>query len=185
MRLADNGSAVTLTEAVRDNAEDLLAYFQRRLEHREDAADAVGEVLLVAARRQRQLPLEPEQARMWLFGIAQRVRLNAVRSRRRRGALFDKLRAELTPIQQPHHENEDLRQQIRDAVASLSPKQAELIRLVHWDGFSIADASRLMGITPSAGRSRYATARHSLATELEASGLPREVPYRSEALRPS
>ena len=167
MRLTDDGPAVNLTEAARQNVDDLLAYFQRRLEHREDAADAVGEVLLVAVRRQQQLPNDPEQARMWLFGIAQRVRLNAMRGRRRRGALFDKLRAELVRGRQPDGGSDDLHERVREALADLPSNQSELVRLVHWDGFNIADASRLLGITPSAGRSRYASARRKLAAALE------------------
>lgn len=162
---------MSLTEAVRANAGDLLAYFQRRLDHPEDAADALGEVLLVAARRQHLLPDDPVQARMWLFGIAQRVRLNAARSARRRAALFLKLRDELWTS--PGAEDRtDLQDQVREALATLPPKQAELVRLVHWDGFSITEASRIVGISPSAGRSRYATARHALAHLLDPHGEP-------------
>lgn len=188
MRLADVGPTVNLTAVVRENTDDLLAYFQRRLEHREDAADAVGEVLLVAVRRQQHLPHDPVQARMWLFGIAQRVRLNVVRGKRRRGALFDKLRADLTPVHQSDDGSADVQERVREALTVLPPNQAELVRLVHWDGFSIADASRLLGITPSAGRTRYASARHALATALEPPATPAtslNQEHRSETSQPS
>jgi RNA polymerase sigma-70 factor (ECF subfamily) len=51
---------------------------------------------------------------------------------------------------------------VRRAIEALDHRLAELVRLVHWDGWSIADASEIMGISASTGRSRYAAARSKL-----------------------
>jgi DNA-directed RNA polymerase specialized sigma24 family protein len=61
-----------LTDAISLNAPDLLRYFQRRL-NSEDAADAVADVMTTGWRRVNALPVGPEHARMWLFGIARHV----------------------------------------------------------------------------------------------------------------
>lgn len=58
---------------------------------------------------------------------------------------------------------------MRRAVASLEARQAELVRLVHWEGFSIADAAEVIGIPSSTARSRYAAARAQLQKLLEVS----------------
>lgn len=43
---------------------------------------------------------------------------------------------------------------------------AELIALVHWDGFALVDAAALLRINPSTVRTRYARAKDRLATRL-------------------
>ena len=49
-----------------------------------DAADLLSETFVVAWRRGDPTPVESEQARMWLFGVARRVRANAARGAARR-----------------------------------------------------------------------------------------------------
>lgn len=62
--------------------------------------------------------------------------------------------------------------EVRDAIARLDPELAELVRLVHWDGFSLGEVAALEGIPASTVRSRYAHAKRELAVALgvEASG---------------
>lgn len=61
------------------NAADLLSYFGRRVRIPADAADLLSETFVVAWRRGDRMPADPEQARMWLFGVARRVLANAAR----------------------------------------------------------------------------------------------------------
>ena len=58
--------------------------------------------------------------------------------------------------------------EIHEAIASLPPAQAELVRLVHWDGLSLVDAAEVMGIGASTARSRYASAKQNLRRALAA-----------------
>lgn len=61
----------------------LLGYLQRRA-GLNDAPDLLGETMVVAWRRVKDLPEDPERARMWLFGIARGTLLNHSRGERRR-----------------------------------------------------------------------------------------------------
>jgi RNA polymerase sigma-70 factor (ECF subfamily) len=51
---------------------------------------------------------------------------------------------------------------ILEAVAALPDELAELVRLVHWDGFRLVEAAELIGISASTARGRYARARELL-----------------------
>jgi RNA polymerase sigma factor (sigma-70 family) len=137
---------------------DLLSYFERRTAPA-DAADLLGDTLLVAWRRVRDLPIEPERARMWLFVVARNVLSNHQRGRRRAIRLGERLADELAS--QPLHAPAEDALGVRAAVDSLPAEQRELVRLVHWDGFGVAEAGEVMGVGASTARSRYATARHA------------------------
>ncbi|MFP7761667.1 RNA polymerase sigma factor [Marisediminicola sp. LYQ85] len=147
---------------LRDSSADLLRFFLRRLD-REDAADATAEVMTVAWTRVDTLPVTPDEARMWLFGIARNVLLHAQRTQVRRSNLAAKLRSTLSMRGAPPA---DTGIEIRDAIESLEADLAELVRLVHWDGFSITDAANLLGIPPSTARGRYQRAREALRETL-------------------
>jgi RNA polymerase sigma-70 factor (ECF subfamily) len=152
-----------LRDALRQAADDLLAYFERRVSVRADAADLLGETMLQAWRRSRAVPPTPERQRMWLFTIAANVLANHRRSARRRLALADRVRQHLATSSEPDHAEADA---VRDAVLRLGPAHRDLVMLVHWDGFSIVEAAELLGLNPSTARSRYAAAREILRTTL-------------------
>jgi len=153
--------------AIAANLDDLLAYAERRALERGDAADALGDALEIVWRRSAKLPTEPLAARMYLFGVLRKVMLNTNRSRRRGTAAVQRLHVELQAA--PPTEVE-VRLDVAAAIAALPDEQAELVRLVHWDGFSIADAAALLGVNPSTARGRYASARVSLQTTLAEHG---------------
>jgi len=150
---------------LRENAADLLAYFERRVLVREDAADLLGETMLQAWRRIDAMPLgDPARQRMWLFTVAANVLANHRRSHRRRLRLTERLWAHLaTEPERPGHEESSA---IRDAVLRLHDAQRELVMLVHWDGFTLAEAADLLGVNASTARSRYAAARETLRAAL-------------------
>lgn len=159
-------AATRLHAALAADSRALLAFLERRVDVRDDAADLLGEVFLIAWRRVTRLPNEPERARMWLFVIARNCLLNYRRGRRRQVALASALRAELHGA--PESPDTDLALDVRRAIDALSPELAELVRLVHWDGFSLSDAAELMAIPASTARSRYLRARGVLGTMLPA-----------------
>jgi RNA polymerase sigma-70 factor, ECF subfamily len=146
--------------ALRTNQADILAYLVRRVDNREDAADIFGETYLTAWRKRRQLPQDPEGARRWLFVIARNTLLNHYSSTRRRRAFTAALRDELRTMDAGASTEQQL--EVREAIASLSPEQAELVRLIHWEGFGVADAGAILGLGASTARSRYAAARAQL-----------------------
>ena len=142
---------------------DLLAYFERRIDG-PDAADLLSETLLTAWRRIDDLPQDDTEARMWLFGVARRILANAQRATIRRWKLAEKLRGHLAsrPTTQDDAEAID----VRDAVRRLPDDLRDLIGLVHWEGFSIEAAARIIGIPASTARGRYRSARRRLAEML-------------------
>lgn len=145
------------------NAADLLAYFEYRARGAE-AADLLSETMATAWRRIDAMPDDSTQARMWLFGIARNVLANAERAAQRRWKLADKLRAHLTTAAPPDDDQRTI--EVRDAVSRLTPDLRELVGLIHWDGFSVADAADIIGIPASTARTRYQTARRQLARSL-------------------
>ena len=159
-----------LEEALERNAGDLLGYFQRRVLQREDAADLLGESLTIAWRRRSSCPHDHTRARMWLFSIGRHVLANHRRSSRRSEELVRRLREELATAAVPA--GHDLSPAVDEAMESLSPEQRELVRLVHWEGFGVAEAGQILGVGASTARSRYATARERLRRSLSGSRDP-------------
>lgn len=151
--------------ALTATAPSLLAYLQRRAGF-DDAPDLLSETMIVAWRKARMLPDDPERARMWLFGIARATLLNHARGVRRRSALADRIRSNAgTGAVSPGADDGD---EVRDAIARLDPDRAELVRLVHWDRLALVEAAELLGIPASTARSRYAKAKEELRAMLGA-----------------
>jgi DNA-directed RNA polymerase specialized sigma24 family protein len=63
----------------------------------------------------------------------------------------------------PHHRALE----IRAALDTLEPDDAELIRLIHWDGFSVWESAELLGLNESTAGSRHARAKDALRRALE------------------
>jgi RNA polymerase sigma-70 factor (ECF subfamily) len=143
---------------------DLLGYFARRVEPREDAADLLSETLIVTWRRLDRVPSDDEAARMWMFATARRVLANWKRGQRRRTALSYELREHLATVTLPVASDQAL--DIRQAVTALPRNQRELIMLVHWDGFTIPAAAQLLKISVSTARGRYQRAKITLKAAL-------------------
>jgi RNA polymerase sigma-70 factor (ECF subfamily) len=144
----------------------LLSYFERRVDVREDAADLLGETLLVLWRRSSDIPASDVEAGMWLFGVARRVLAGHRRGGKRRLALAERLRNELAVTSGV---TDDVADHVRAAVRALPERDRELVGLVHWEGFALAEAAAILGIRPGAARMRYQRARVRLVNELNVS----------------
>jgi len=164
------GDSRRMTDAIASNSIDLLHYFERRVGRGEDAADLLAETMMTAWRRVRALPHDDEGARMWLFTIARNVLGNADRTERRRWRLANRLRVMLEPADAP---GADEGHEVRDAVDRLSPDLAELVKLVHWDGFTVAQAADILGIPASTARTRHQRAKEELRAALLSTALSR------------
>jgi RNA polymerase sigma-70 factor, ECF subfamily len=160
---------------VRANAPALLRYFERRVTPLDDAADLLGETLLVLWRRVDAVPGDAVEARMWMFGVARRVLQRHRRRAIRGGELVERLRGELAsatggrsaeggdPAASP---GADDRAALAAALASLGERDREIVALVAWDGFSLADAARHLRLPAGTVRSRYSRARAVLRRSL-------------------
>jgi len=141
---------------------ELLAYFVRRLDDREDAADALSETLLRLWRRRSALPEDEEDRRRYAYGVARNVLAAARRGRLRRREVSDRLHLELVEQVAPEPLDPDL----RAALAALPERDRELVLLVAWEGFGVAEAGALLGVRPDAARARYSRARARLRAAL-------------------
>lgn len=145
---------------IRANASDLLAYLERRVDPRADAADVLSDAFIVAWKKSGTAPVGETDGRMWLFTIARNTLLNARRSSKRRLGATERLRQEL---QQPSVAPDDLDVlAVREAVMRLPDDLRELVTLVHWEGFSLAEAAQITGVSASTARSRHAAAKARL-----------------------
>ncbi|MGY1843503.1 RNA polymerase sigma factor [Modestobacter sp. SYSU DS0875] len=170
-RRADPTAEQRMLSVLDANAPDLLAYFERRVQPVEDAADLLGETMLTAWRRHADLPDDAERARMWLFVTARNVLANHGRAQRRKLELADRLRAEvLTQHRAVGAGSDEPAEAAREAIGELPAELRELVTLVHWDGFSLTEAAEMTGIPASTARSRYAAARRLLSARLLAAG---------------
>ena len=147
-------------------APDLLRYFLRRVSSPEDAADLLAETFLVAWRRRSRLPFDATEQRMWMFGIANNVLRNGKRAARRQAALAAELRETLIVTPGETSAAADVRELVRAALTTLPANQAELVRLIHWDGFTVIEAARILSVRESTARGRYQRARLTLRGSL-------------------
>ena len=159
-------AAELLHGALAANSRDLLAYLGRRVDSLDDAADLLGETMLIAWRRVGKLPADDARARMWLFVIARNTLLNDSRGRRQQLAVASALKRELLVAVEP--DTDVLALDARRAIATFPDELSELMRLVHWDGSPLTDAAKLMGIPEATARGRYARARVTLSELLPA-----------------
>lgn len=169
---------------VEDNADDLLRYLRRRVHHPEDAADLLGRVLLTLWENGAKVPTTDDEARMWSFGIARNVVREHHRHSVKRVELAARLRARLATATSAGSADgvaeANMRSaELRRAVMALDDGSRELVMLVHWDGFSIASAARLLTMNGSTARTRYGRALRRLERELN------DRPLFHEAERPT
>ncbi|MFJ2551413.1 RNA polymerase sigma factor [Microbacterium sp. NPDC087591] len=163
---------------VQDNADDLLRYLARRVRPREDAADLLGKVLLILWEKGARVPTTDEAARMWCFGIAR----NVLREHRRRALksldLADALRHHLRDAPSRVDSADAIVEAamradgVRAALRRLDEREAELLMLIYWDDFAIAEAARLLRINESTARTRHMRALRRLEALLESAPQP-------------
>lgn len=150
---------------------DVLAYFARRI-GRDQAPDAADDVFAVAWRRIDVVPPDDE-AILWLYGVAHGVLRNRNRSTRRLGRLVSRLgRQSLASPEQP--ETVVLRnldeQAALNALASLRPKNRELLRLAYWEELTHAEIGTIVGCSKSAVDARVHRALVRMRQALHSTG---------------
>ena len=156
----------------------------------QDAEDCVQETLLRGWREFSNLR-DPGAARAWLYSIATRVCLDALRKRKRRQALFGPSLDEIEPSTQPWVEPwpgsvpahgperaQDLRLAFISLLHRLSPRARAVLLLHDLVGMTVAEAGIALGISPASARSALQRARMALTARPEgAAGAISPEPY--------
>jgi RNA polymerase sigma factor (sigma-70 family) len=146
-----------------ENVADLRRFVARRLSA--DAVDdAVSEIFLVAWRRQHDY--RHDQARLWLFTVARGVISNLVRADRRRALLQNRADAEASVRATAHSAGPSQDSRVLQALGALSELDQEVLRLVAWDGLTMADAAKVCQCSQATFRVRLFRARRRLLDRL-------------------
>ena len=119
--------AADVEEFIRLVADELLAYFVRRVVPHEDAADCLSETLLVLWRRRDNLPQAHGERRAWTYGVAHRILAAHRRNGIRRLALTGRLRDELRVRPIAPESSDDV------AIAALADRKSTRLNSSHWE----------------------------------------------------
>lgn len=140
----------------------VLAYAMRRTRTPADAEDVAAETFTIAWRKIDNIP--SDEPLPWLYAVARRVLANHRRGLGRRERLAALLRVE--DVATPIHAGEDHDGPAFAALATLSPSDQELLRLVAWEELGNQQIATVLGITPNAVAIRLYRARERFATAL-------------------
>jgi RNA polymerase sigma-70 factor (ECF subfamily) len=160
MALPARHEAASSFEALyRSCGADVYAYVASLLRDRSAAEDVTALVFERALRKRRSFDRARGSERAWLFGIARNAALDELRRRSRTAALVSE------PPDDAMADPEDdaeRRATVRAALASLDPRERELIALKFHAGLSNAEIAKVIGASESAAGTRL----HRAVTKL-------------------
>jgi RNA polymerase sigma-70 factor (ECF subfamily) len=141
-------------EIYASHREAVEAYVRRRISA-DVVEDVVADVFVVCLRRIDDVPAMPLP---WLYGVARKTLAN---ERRRR--------ARTAPVEPGvAHDPEPLGDSaLATAFAGLGESDREILRLVAWEGLTLAEAATVLDCSRVAARVRYHRAKTRLAARLE------------------
>lgn len=153
----------------------LHRYLRRRTDA-DTAQDVLGEVLLVMWRRADDIP--EDSPLPWCYGVARRCLANALRQSDRQLRLVKRLAVEPPPSEPSPDPALD------EALAQLTVKERELLRLWAWENLAPTEIALVLGISPNAASIRLHRARMKLKRKLterkEAAGTGQHLERQGE-----
>ena len=144
----------------RSSRDDVYAYVATLLRDRAAAEDVTALAFERAYRRRRTFDRRRGEERAWLFGIARNAALDELRRRQRLAQLAtDPQDASLAEREPDDGADVALRRTaVREALASLSGREREIVALKFHAGLSNAQLARVLGVSESnAGTLLYRT----------------------------
>jgi RNA polymerase sigma-70 factor (ECF subfamily) len=161
---AQNGHLESFGALYQRYYSSMVALAYSALGNRDFAEDAAQEVFAVACRDLTYLK-HRDKFGAWLAGICRNITRQMIREKAR--AAVSNLSV---PVQnQDNHEHHlDL---VHRAVRQLRPAERELVVLRYYDGFSYAQISNVLGISPQAVNGRLIRAKRKIAEHLKRNGF--------------
>ncbi|AYJ47589.1 RNA polymerase sigma factor SigM [Rhodococcus sp. P1Y] len=161
------GDPTAFTMLVHRHHEHLWMTARRTSYTNEDAADALQEALLSAHRMAASFRADAA-VRSWLHKIVVNACLDRIRRNRSRPTipLPDGDALELADARDPMATVETSIE-VHSALMTLAPEQRAAVVAVDMEGYSVADAARLLGVPAGTVKSRCARGRLKLAVLLE------------------
>ncbi len=138
-----------------EHFEAVRAYVRRRAPE-PIVDDLVSDTFLVCLRRIEDVPAEPLP---WLYTVARKTLANERRKRGRAAHGHDGPTGEPDPVGDG---------ELATAFNALSERDREVLRLVAWEGLSLAGAATVLGCSTVACRVRYHRAKSRLGSRLAA-----------------
>jgi RNA polymerase sigma-70 factor (ECF subfamily) len=137
-------------ELYRSSRDDIYAYVAGMLRDRSAAEDVTAQAFERAYRRRSSFDPSRGSHRGWLFGIARNAALDELRRRKRHAELSDE------PVDEAAGEAHDeaveaamRRSVLSAALATLSPRERELIALKFFAGLGNAEIAEAIGVSES------------------------------------
>lgn len=142
--------------------EPLQRYLFRRA-HRQDAEDALSEVLLTVWRRLNDAPADNPLP--WCYGIARRTLANQRRGSRRALRLLERLESE-PPGHHPDPAETSGDPELLEAMARLNEQDQEILRLWAWEQLEPREIAVVLDLSANATTLRLSRAKKKLAEEI-------------------
>jgi RNA polymerase sigma-70 factor (ECF subfamily) len=138
------------------------------------AEDIVQEVLLRAWRNVDKLDVTTQSLRPWLFTVARRMVIDGQRRRKARPQEVSAAPLELMPAADEIDRSLSALA-ISDALASLTPPHRAVIIEMYFQGRTVSEAAKALGIPPGTVKSRAFYALRALRLALEERGMTSDV----------
>ena len=146
----------------------IFAYCRRRTDA-QTAADCASQTFLTAWRRIDDIP-GGDASLPWLYGVARKTLANEFRSAKRRRRANDSLRTN-RPAADPSPEvlvvQREQDQQVLRALASLRPRDREVLQLALWEELPHATIAKLLGCSTQAVTQRIYRATRQVSKEYQ------------------
>jgi len=177
---ADEDAALILATARGDRAafdtlyrryrEPLQGFVMRTIRRGDLAEDVVSETMLVVWRSAGRFEGR-SRARTWIFGVAYRCGLDALR-RQRRSDIAEPLGEETFALADEANLPQRLadRESVAKALLALSAEQRAVIELAYYFGYSVNEIAEIVGCPPGTVKTRMFAARRRLGAILDETG---------------
>lgn len=132
----------------REAASDVFAYAMTLLRDRTAAEDVTSAAFERAYRRQASFDPKRGTQRAWLFGIARNAALDELRARKRTAALLSDPEDPESAVHDPGDDEAAVRRAaVAAALATLDPRERELIALKFHAGLDNAEIAKVLDIS--------------------------------------
>lgn len=177
IRETQQGRPEAFNPLVSRYAPRIRAYLYRMVRNQEEAEDLTQETFIKAFRNLSRFDAE-RPFRSWLYTIATNTGLNALRSRKRRGTPVEldaeRVASPGTVVERPAAYGMGREEALELALAQLTERAARLVALHYQEGFSLAEAGTMMGLTENAAKVAVCRARKQLR-KIMLEGQPHEL----------
>jgi RNA polymerase sigma-70 factor (ECF subfamily) len=143
------GARERFDELYRTSAADVYAYVASMLRDRAAAEDVTAQAFERAFRRRALLDLRRGTPRAWLFAIARNAALDELRRRRRVGTIVREIADEDAAFEELDETLLERRALVREGLASLDPRDREVILLKFLGRLSNAELARVLRCSES------------------------------------